>query len=131
MCPHADNSEVCLDSRADTRVRPYIVKQAGNILIIKEIFMIEQELERLLAAARADAQLKSELIKTRDSENPVEDFCALCREKGYQITAGELFAAGQTQNDAKLRSVNGGGVNPIDGWDDMYEQFFTELIWCK
>ena len=92
--------------------------------------MVEQELERLLTAARNDSDLKAELVKTRDSENPVEDFCALCRAKGYKITAGELFAAGQTQNDAKLRSVNGGGVNPIDGWDDMYEQFFTELIWC-
>lgn len=92
--------------------------------------MVEQELERLLTAARTDSDLKAELVKTRDSENPVEDFCALCRAKGYKITAGELFAAGQTQNDAKLRSVNGGGVNPIDGWDDMYEQFFTELIWC-
>lgn len=93
--------------------------------------MVEQELERLLNAARLDENLKTGLINTRKSENPVEDFCALCRRKGYQITAGELFAAGQTQNDAKLRSVNGGGVNPIDGWDDMYEQFFTELIWCK
>lgn len=26
-------------------------------------------------------------------------------------------------NDSKLRSVNGGGVNGIDGWDDTYEQF--------
>ena len=93
--------------------------------------MVEQELERLLRAARADGDLKAELIKTRDSDDPVEDFCALCREKGYLITAGELLAAGQTQNDAKLRSVNGGGVDPIDGWDDMYGQFFTELIWCK
>ena len=92
--------------------------------------MIELELERLLNDAKADGGLKAALLKTRDTENPVEDFCALCRAKGYKITAGELFAAGQTQNDAKLRSVNGGGVNPIDGWDDMYEQFFTELIWC-
>ncbi len=94
-------------------------------------FLVEQELERLLKAARKNGGLKLELLKTRESDNPVEDFCALCRQKGFEITAGELFAAGQRQNDAKLRSVNGGGVNPIDGWDDMYEQFFTELIWCK
>lgn len=93
--------------------------------------MVEKELERLMKAARQDENLKAELIKTRESDDPVEDFCGLCRQKGYKITAGELFAAGQTQNDAKLRSVNGGGVNPIDGWDDMYEQFFTELVWCK
>ena len=92
--------------------------------------MVEQELEKLLRAARLDESLKAELIKTRESDNPVEDVCALCRQKGYNSTAGELFASGQNNSDAKLRSVNGGGVNPIDGWDDTYEQFFTELIWC-
>lgn len=91
--------------------------------------MIEVELERLLRNARQDAKLKNELIKTRQSENPVEDFCVLCQSKGYEITAGELFTMGQTVSDAKLRSVNGGGVNAIDGWDDAYEQFFAELIW--
>ena len=84
--------------------------------------MVEQELEKLLKAARLDESLKAELIKTRESDNPVEDFCALCRQKGYNITTGELFASGQNNS--------GGGVNPIDGWDDTYEQFFTELIWC-
>lgn len=93
--------------------------------------MIEKELERLLAAAKADKSLKDELLETRKSENPVEDFCALAQKKGYDITAGELFALGLTENDAKLRSVNGGGVNPIEGWDDAYEQFFTSLIWSK
>ena len=68
--------------------------------------MVEQELERLLRAARADSDLKAELIKTRDSDDPVEDFCALCREKGYQITAGELLAAGQTHNDANQDTVH-------------------------
>ena len=91
--------------------------------------MIEQELERLLCDAKADAGLKAALLATRETENPVEDFCALARDKGYEINAGELFALGLTENDAKLRSVNGGGVNPIEGWDDAYEQFFTSLIW--
>lgn len=91
--------------------------------------MIEQELERLLCDAKADAGLKTALLATRETENPVEDFCALARDKGYEINAGELFALGLTENDAKLRSVNGGGVNPIEGWDDAYEQFFTSLIW--
>ena len=93
--------------------------------------MIEHELERLLRDARQDEQLKNQLIKTRQSKNPVDDFCVFCQGKGYQITAGELFTMGQTANDAKLRSVNGGGVNAIDGWDDAYEQFFAELIWSR
>jgi hypothetical protein len=92
---------------------------------------IEQELNRLLSDAKQSPALKAALLQTRDTDNPVEDFCALARQKGYAIHAGELFALGLTENDAKLRSVNGGGVSPIDGWDDAYEQFFTALIWTK
>lgn len=91
--------------------------------------MIEFELDRLLKAVKNDPQLKKELLSTRQSENPVEDFCNLCQNKGYNISIGELFAVGQNANDAKLRSVNGGGVNGIDGWDDAYEQFFLTLLW--
>ena len=87
--------------------------------------MIEQELERLLQDAKSDEILKAELLNTRKSD----DFCALARDKGYGINAGELMALGQNENDAKLRSVNGGGVDPIEGWDDAYEQFFMTLIW--
>lgn len=91
--------------------------------------MIEQELERLLHDAKHNSKLKQLLLRTKSTENPVEDFCALCQQNGYNITIGELFAVGQTANDAKLRSVNGGGVNGIDGWDDAYEQFFLTLEW--
>lgn len=91
--------------------------------------MIEQELERLLHDAKHNSKLKQALLNTRSTENPVEDFCNLCQQNGYNITIGELFAVGQTANDAKLRSVNGGGVNGIEGWDDAYEQFFLTLEW--
>ena len=91
--------------------------------------MIEQELERLLYSAKRDENLKNELIKTKSTENPVEDFCKLAQSKGFEITIGELMAVGQNSNDAKLRSVNGGGVDGIDGWDDAYEQFFLTLEW--
>ena len=91
--------------------------------------MTEQELERLLKDAKKDQNLKQRLLKTRESPDPVEDFCNLCQAMGYDIKMGELMAIGQDSNDAKLRSVNGGGVNPIDGWDDAYEQFFMTLLW--
>ena len=91
--------------------------------------MIEQELERLLYSAKSDENLKNELIKTKSTQNPVEDFCKLAQGLGFDITMGELMAVGQNSNDAKLRSVNGGGVDGIDGWDDAYEQFFLTLEW--
>ncbi len=90
--------------------------------------MIELELDRLLKNAKADKVLKAELLATRTTDNPVDDFCTLAQSRGYNITIGEILAVGQNSNDAKLRSVNGGGVDPIDGWDDTYEQFFTQLI---
>ena len=91
--------------------------------------MIELELNRLLQDAKADEALREALLQTRGTDNPVDDFCALAQARGYDIQTGELFALGLTENDAKLRSVNGGGVGAIDGWDDAYEQFFTSLIW--
>lgn len=91
--------------------------------------MIEHELNRLLNDAKKDPELKEALLKTRETEEPVEEFCSLAIKNGYEIRAGELFALGLTENDAKLRSVNGGGVSAVDGWDDAYEQFFTALIW--
>ncbi len=91
--------------------------------------MVELELERLLQSAKNDENLKRRLLQTKKTDNPVEDFCKLCQSEGYNVTIGELFAVGQNSNDAKLRSVNGGGVNGIDGWDDAYEQFFLTLEW--
>ncbi len=91
--------------------------------------MIEFELERLLNNAKTNPKLKSELIDSKKNKNPVRSFCDLAQSKGYNITLGELLASGQNSSDAKLRSVNGGGVDPIDGWDDTYEQFFLTLEW--
>ena len=79
--------------------------------------MIQHELDRLLKEAKGNKELKEKLIATKSL--------------GYDIKIGELFACGQDMNDSKLRSVNGGGVNGIDGWDDTYEQFFLTLEWCK
>ena len=91
--------------------------------------MIEYELEKLLNLAKSDLKIKAELLKTKTTQNPVEDFCKLAQELGFDVTMGELMAVGQNSNDAKLRSVNGGGVDGIDGWDDVYEQFFLTLEW--
>ena len=92
-------------------------------------FMIREELDRLLCDAKSNAELKEKLLKTEQSENPIDNFCSLCRSHGYKISAGELFALGLDESDTKLRSVNGGGVNAIHGWDDAYEQFILTLKW--
>jgi hypothetical protein len=91
--------------------------------------MTEKELNRLLKDAKNDADLKEQLLHTKQSDDPMQEFCTLCQKLGYNITVGELFALGKDMNDSKMRSVNGGGAFEIDGWDDAYDNFFLQLEW--
>lgn len=87
----------------------------------------QSELNRLLYDARHNIVLKEKLLETRKAKDPMDKFCNISQSLGYNITIGGLFALGQDMNDSKLRSVNGGGVDGIDGWDDAYETFFNSL----
>ena len=91
--------------------------------------MILKELDRLMQEAKLDKNLKQQLIATQNTDDPMQQFCKIALQRGFNITIGDLLACGQDMNDSKLRSVNGGGVNGIDGWDDAYENFITTLIW--
>ena len=88
---------------------------------------LEEKLRQLLEDAQKDSSLKEKLLETRKDKDPMKCFCDTCQSLGYEIYLGELFAYGQDMNDAKMRSVNGGGVCSIDGWDDAYEMFFASL----
>lgn len=87
----------------------------------------QSELNRLLYDARHNTKLKERLLETKKAKDPMDKFCNISQSLGYNITIGGLFALGQDMNDSKLRSVNGGGVDGIDGWDDAYETFFNSL----
>lgn len=89
--------------------------------------MLEEILSRLLEDCRKNENLRKMLLETRNDKDPMKCFCDTCQSLGYEIYLGELFAYGQDMNDSKLRSVNGGGVSAIDGWDDAYEMFFASL----
>ena len=93
--------------------------------------MILKELDRLMQEAKLDKNLRQQLIATQNADDPMDEFCKIALSKGYNISVGELLACGQDMNDSKLRSVNGGGVYGIDGWDDAYENFITTLIWTN
>ncbi|MGN0456942.1 MAG: hypothetical protein ACI4F2_08810 [Acutalibacteraceae bacterium] len=88
---------------------------------------IQNELERLMVSAKQDKALRSSLISAGKSHDPMKSFCDVCLDNGFEIYLGELFAYGQDMNDSKLRSVNGGGVNAIDGWDDTFGMLLKEL----
>ncbi len=89
---------------------------------------MELELMELQRRALVDAGLKAELLKTRSAAEPIKAFCDKCAELGYtKITPYALATAGEEFCAAMLRSVNGGGVEAPDGWDDFYEMFFSAL----
>lgn len=86
------------------------------------------ELTQLTERAKKDEKLRRELLATRNAPDKVKAFCDKCTELGYRhITVYELLTAGEAFCAAMLRSVNGGGVEAPDNWNDFYEMFFDEI----
>lgn len=86
------------------------------------------ELANLKERAKKDVRLREELIKTRNAPDKIKAFCDKCAELGYEhITVYELVSAGEEFCAEMLRSVNGGGVEAPDDWDDFYAMFFDEI----
>lgn len=88
---------------------------------------MNDSLTMLLEKAKNDKELKERIYATRSDQNPVNALCVLATAEGFPITAAELIDEGETNCAAMLRSVNGGGVEAPDGWDDLYEMFFAAL----
>ena len=72
---------------------------------------------------------ESNVLATRQAENPLQAFCEACRPFGYEIYPMELVEAGEEFYAAYRRSTNGGGENSpkLKGEDDFYEMFFCIL----
>lgn len=88
---------------------------------------MNDSLTMLLEKAKTDKQLKDRIYATRSERNPVNALCELATAEGFPITAAELIDEGETSCAIMLRSVNGGGVEAPEGWDDLYEMFFAAL----
>ena len=88
---------------------------------------MDEILCRLLEDALHHPELKQQLLQTEHADDPMDAFCQLATQLGYPINIGDLFAMGQEYHDNLMKSVNGGGVETPDGWDDAYEQFFAAL----
>ena len=80
--------------------------------------------------ALEDQTLRERFLKTRMDPNPLNAFCALCRELGYEIYPMDVIAASEETYAAMKRSTNGGGENSpvLEGEDDLYEDFFAPLM---
>ena len=89
--------------------------------------MVEIEIQRLLNDIKLNKLPREKFSSVRRSGEPMKDFCEICRENGYEIYLGELFAYGQDMNDSKLRATNGGGSFEIEGWSDAFENLLDEI----
>lgn len=86
-------------------------------------------LNELQQKALKDEILRNAFLATESSQEPLDDFCQICREQGYEIYPMDVIIAGEESYAAMKRSTNGGGENApmLDGEDDFYELFLASL----
>ena len=63
------------------------------------------KLELLIEKAKSDFNLRQNLLNTKNSSDPMENFCKIARENGVEIYVGDLFAAVLTGALAKGRDM--------------------------
>lgn len=86
-----------------------------------------EKLEKLTELANKDSELRRKLIATRESRDPMKDFCELAQESGVELYLGELFSLGLEASDNQCKSTNGGNPTPYTAFDDAYENFLMSL----
>lgn len=93
------------------------------------VIIMELQLEELKKIAGNDPGLRKRLIATRGEKNPINTFCKIAAELGFdQITPYALATVGEVFCAQMLRSVNGGGVHSLDRWDDDYYNDFIDAL---
>lgn len=86
-------------------------------------------LDELQNKALKDDALREKFLATKKTASPIEEFCKICREQGYEIYDMDLICAGEDFHAAMKRSTNGGGENSpmLAGQDDFYELFLAAI----
>lgn len=86
-------------------------------------------LDELQKKALKDEELRKKFLETRKASSPIEEFCKICREEGYEIYDMDLICAGEDFHATMKRSTNGGGENSpmLAGQDDFYELFLAAI----
>lgn len=86
-------------------------------------------LNELQKKALKDEKLKQKFLATETLSDPLDDFCKICQQEGYEIYPMDVIIAGEESYAAMKRSTNGGGENApmLDGEDDFYELFIAAL----
>lgn len=90
---------------------------------------ITDKLEALIDKAKNDENLKNRLLETRNSANPIADFCEVASENGLQMSVMDIVNQGEEFYAEIKRSTNGGGENSpdLDFQNDEYSIFMMRL----
>ena len=86
-------------------------------------------LDEVQRKALENKELRETLLATRKEKNPLEAFCRICRQMGYELYPMEVVQAGEEFYATMRRSTNGGGENSplLEGEDDFYELLLATL----
>ena len=86
-------------------------------------------LQELQNKALKDEALRAKILATEKAADPLDEFCVICREMGYEIYPIDVIVAFEESYAAMRRSTHGGGENAplLDGEDDFYELFLAVL----
>ena len=86
-------------------------------------------LDSLQHKAFIDEEIRLRLLSVKTQKNPLEAFCKIAQEMGYELYPMEVICAGEEFHASMKRSTNGGGENSpkIDGEDDYFELFLASL----
>ena len=90
---------------------------------------ILEMLEEIQHKALKDEVFKTKILATEKVKDPLDEFCKVCQQEGYEIYPMDVIIAGEESYAAMKRSTNGGGENaPMrDGADDFYELILAAL----
>ena len=90
---------------------------------------ILEMLEEIQHKALKDETLKAKILATEKTADPLDEFCKVCQQEGYEIYPMDVIIAGEEPYAAMKRSTNGGGENApmLDGEDDFYELILAAL----
>lgn len=90
---------------------------------------VYENFEKLRVLARANPELKQQLLDTRKQKNALTSFCRIAVQNGCDLSPMDVIEAGEESYTAMKRSTNGGGENsPMLGtWNNYFEMFLDEL----
>ena len=90
---------------------------------------IFEMLEEIQHKALREESLKEKILATESTKEPLDEFCKVCQQEGYEIYPMDVIIAGEESYAAMKRSTNGGGENApmLDGEDDFYELILAAL----